>query len=103
MKSLLRINQNNAAVRDTARNVLIDIFVGVGPEVFLLCSLNVPISKLSTTKQKDVLPTLRSWWKTASRLKGLRAIATVLCESSSISTLISTSRKRKFSEITLVS
>lgn len=99
--SLAKRSKQSRSERLRARTFLMDVFLGVGPEVFLLCILAAPISKLHKITPKGLLPKLQSWWKSASHPQGLTAAATELCEANSISTLISSSRKRQFSEITL--
>ncbi|EFW14741.1 predicted protein [Coccidioides posadasii str. Silveira] len=39
----------------------------VGAEVYLLCTLALPISRLSAEKSRDFIPKLRLWWKDAPR------------------------------------
>ncbi|OCL14011.1 hypothetical protein AOQ84DRAFT_69950 [Glonium stellatum] len=77
MVSLAKRSKQSRSERLRARTFLMDVFLGVGPEVFLLCILAAPISKLHKITPKGLLPKLQS------------------C------TLISSSRKRQFSEITL--
>lgn len=80
-----------------ARDLLTDVFLVLGAEVFMLCSFAIPLTKLSTTKQKDLIPRLRAWWTASPRPRGLTTMAATM--SQSIHDIVSSSRKRKFSEI----
>src|SRR5436190_1032896 len=71
------------------RTLLADLFLGLGPEVFLLCTFAAPITKLTTVIQQGLLPDLGKWWKRVSHPRGLTEVANKLCETSLISTLIS--------------
>ncbi|KAF1992732.1 hypothetical protein P154DRAFT_528256 [Amniculicola lignicola CBS 123094] len=81
------------------RNVLADIFVGVGTEVFILCTIAIPVSYLSAKATKNLVPELRHWWRTAPRPRALSQIATQLCDAHSISTRVSAYRERILFEI----
>ena len=78
--------QRNLRLR--ARTLLIDVFVGLGPEVFLLCTLAAAVTKLSTISQRDLFPNLRAWWNIAEHPHGLTECANGLCDSKSIGALI---------------
>ena len=97
--SLEKRSKQRRSERLRARAFLVDVFLAVGSEVFLLCVFAVPISKLEKISPKDTIPKLRTWWKTTSHPPGLTATAMKLCGANSIRTLISSYLKRKFSEI----
>ena len=77
-----------------ARTLLLDVFTGLGAEVFVLCTLAVSITDLSKVPHKHALPTLREWWKKASHPPGLTVTATDLCVANAIGTLDAPGRKR---------
>lgn len=93
-----QLSKQRCSERQRARTFLVDVFQGVGPEVFLLCALAIPISKLADISPKDAIPKLRTWWKAVSHPHGLTVTAAELCEANSIRTLTSR-QKRKFSNI----
>lgn len=74
--------------RGQARTSLRDIFLGVGPEVFLLCCISTSISRLATLSKLSLVPDLRKWWREASRPKGLVDSAKELCKTHSIPALV---------------
>ena len=80
--------------REHARTALKDIFSGVAPEVFLLCSLSTSISRLAKVAQTSLVPDLRKWWKTTSCPQGLVDSARLLCENYSIPELVGGMKKR---------
>jgi hypothetical protein len=86
--------------RSRARTLLVDVFTGLGAEVFLLCTLTMSITDLSKVPQKRMLPKLREWWKAATHPNGLTQIANELCNTNSINALVSPTRKRRHSEAT---
>jgi len=98
-ESLEKRSKQRRSERLRARNFLVDVFLAIGPEVFLLCVFAAPISKLEKISSRDAIPKLRTWWKTTSNPHGLTVVATELCEAKSIRALISSCQKRKFSEI----
>ncbi|QVM05880.1 hypothetical protein D8B26_000587 [Coccidioides posadasii str. Silveira] len=65
--SLAKRRKQRRSERNRLRDLLIDIFIGVGAEVYLLCTLALPISRLSAEKSRDFIPKLRLWWKDAPR------------------------------------
>jgi hypothetical protein len=69
--------QRSVVVR--ARQFLADIFQGLGPEVFLLCTLAVPTTKLAEIASSILFPAIREWWDVQSRPLGLARTATALC------------------------
>jgi len=81
-----------------ARTFLLDVFTGLSSEVFLLCTLAVSITDLSKISHKNIFPTLREWWKTASHPRGLIEVANELCAANSIGTLATPPKKRQSSE-----
>jgi hypothetical protein len=98
-ESLAKRSKQRRSERLRARTLLVDVFLAIGSEVFLLCVLAAPISKLEKISPKSDIPKIRTWWKTASHPHGLTEIATELCETYSIRTLVSSCQKRKLSEI----
>ena len=99
--SMANRSKQRRSIRYRARTLLSDVFSGVGPEVFLLCTLCTTISKLATVSLKVLIPELRRWWKTVSHPTGLTETARELCEANSISSLVAPGRKRQHSEVTV--
>lgn len=83
--SMAKRSKQRRSTRHRAHTLLCDVFSGVGPEVFLLCTLCTTISKLATVSLKSLIPELRRWWKTVSHPAGLTETARELCEANSIS------------------
>ena len=77
-----------------ARTLLLDVFAGIGAEVFVLCTLAMPITDLSKVPHKHTVPKLREWWKKALHPPGLTTTATELCAVYAIETLATPARKR---------
>ncbi|KAK3700530.1 hypothetical protein LTR37_015931 [Vermiconidia calcicola] len=84
--------------RMRVRALLHDVFLGISADVFLLCVLAAPISKLAKLTPKNAIPKIRSWWKDAVHPHYLEEVATQLCNEESIVALLTTSRKRRFSQ-----
>ncbi|KAF7509569.1 hypothetical protein GJ744_007969 [Endocarpon pusillum] len=97
--SLAKRSKQRRSTRVQARTLLSDIFLGVGPEVFLLCTLSTSISKIASVALKGLVPELRRWWKAASHPHGLTETAKELCEANSISSLVVPIRKRQHSDV----
>ncbi|KAI9780729.1 MAG: hypothetical protein M1816_002682 [Peltula sp. TS41687] len=93
-----RSKQRRSTMMQT-HTLLTDVFLSVGPEVFLLCTLSTSISKLATITLKGLVPELRRWWKTVSHPQGLSKTANELCQANSVDTLVNSARKRKHSEV----
>jgi hypothetical protein len=81
-----------------ARTFLLDVFTGLGADVFLLCTLAVSITDLSKISHKSTFPTLREWWKTALHPRGLTEVANEICAANSIGTLATPPKKRQSPE-----
>ncbi len=86
--SLAQRSKQHRSSRLRARTLLIDVFNGLGTEVFLLCTLATTITKLSTITHSDLFPKLRAWWKTAEHPHGLTECANGLCDVNSIGAFI---------------
>ncbi|XTI87765.1 hypothetical protein V2W45_1237987, partial [Cenococcum geophilum] len=56
--SLTKRLKQSCSKRLRVRTFLIDVFLGVGPKVFLLCILAAPILKLHKITLKGLLPKL---------------------------------------------
>lgn len=91
------LSKQRRSEKSRARDLLTDILLVLGAEVFLLCTFALPLTKLSTTKPKDLIPALRAWWTASPQPRGLTTMAATMCQS--VSDIISSARKRKFSEI----
>jgi hypothetical protein len=85
--------------RQRVRDTLVDIYIAVGREVFVLCVIAVPASKITRKATKNLIPSLREWWKTAPRPESLTATTEEVCSTFSIASLISSFRKRKLDEV----
>ncbi|KAM5462976.1 hypothetical protein MferCBS49748_006203 [Microsporum ferrugineum] len=91
--SLSKRPKQRRCERQRLRNTLADIFIAIGAEFYVLCTLAVPRSRLVTEKSRELVPKLRLWWKSAPRPSSFILLATELCESYSIGTLISSHRE----------
>ena len=96
--SLAQRSKQHRSSRLRARTLLIDVFEGLGAEVFLLCTLATTITKLSTITHSDLFPKLRAWWKTAEHPHGLTECANGLCDANSIGSLAALPKKRQSRE-----
>jgi hypothetical protein len=81
-KSLPKPSRSNRSRRSIARTLLKDIFLNLGPDVFLLCTLAISYTRLaeSRLRSENLTSLVRSWWSTVSHPKGLTATASDLCE-----------------------
>ncbi|KAI8628766.1 hypothetical protein F5Y19DRAFT_437224 [Xylariaceae sp. FL1651] len=91
------LSRQRRSERARARDLLTDVFLILGSEVFLLCAIAIPTSKLTTIDSRVFIQQLRVWWASSPRPRGLTTHAASLC--SSVATHLVTARKRKFSEI----
>ena len=87
--------------RQRVRNIFMEVFRSVGSEVFVLCILAAPITKLSEIKLEDILADIQTWWNTAEHPQELTVAAEQFCVDNSISALIPPSRKRSLSQVTI--
>ncbi|KAF2174574.1 hypothetical protein K469DRAFT_151886 [Zopfia rhizophila CBS 207.26] len=85
-----------------AHALLVDVFSQLGAEAFLLCTLATSITKLSSVTQNGLIADLRRWWEATSHPQGLTAVASDLCKTYSIESLVSPPRKRRISEVSAV-
>jgi hypothetical protein len=74
--------------RRRARTLLVDIYVGVSAEVFMLCIFATTVSKMHKFRPRLVVPRLKTWLMANPLPKGLTAITTKLCNAHSIDTLV---------------
>jgi len=93
----LKLSRQRLSDRARARDLLTDVFLILGPEVFLLCTFAITITRLSTIKSKEFIPRLRAWWASSPRPRGLTTTAADL--TTPVKDLVSSARKRKFSDI----
>jgi hypothetical protein len=87
-RSLAKRSRQRRSARLQARFLLIDIFFGIGQEVFLLCILAAPITTLASVKRTDVILKLREWWNSASHPQGLSGASRYICETHGITELL---------------
>lgn len=85
------------AERKRIRSIMTDVLLILGPEMFLLCALALPVSKLQSIKHKVLFKILQEWWKTSPRPRGLTTTAARFC--GPIQEEASAGRKRKFEEL----
>lgn len=85
------------------RDLLTDIFVGLGIEVFLLCILAIQPSKLAPIRPRAFIPLLRRWWSVSSPPRGLTLTAKEICETYAVDAVVSSLRSSKISKIGPVS
>ncbi|KAJ5101049.1 hypothetical protein N7456_007101 [Penicillium angulare] len=74
--------------RVRARNFLKDVYIRIGTEVLLLCTLTWSITKLSAFEPKEILPVLRQWWKRIPTKNGLKNAAKSFCNDNNIHELM---------------
>lgn len=86
--SLETRSSSTRSVRLRAREVLKNIFQVLGPEIFLLCTLSVSITKLGEIAPRTRISTLQSWWDAIEPPQGLVTIAKAKCDENAIETLI---------------
>lgn len=94
-------SKQRRSTRSRVHTLLRDVFLCVGPEVFVLCTLSTSISKLATVSLENIIPELRRWWKAVSQPRGLTETARELCEASSINSLMAPNQKRQHSKTTI--
>jgi hypothetical protein len=94
-----QLSRQRRSERTRARGLLTDIFLVLGSEVFLLCTIAIPASKLATVNQRVFIQRLRGWWASSPRPRGLTRLAANLCSPVAVHAV--SARKRKFSEIGL--
>ncbi|KAF2193618.1 hypothetical protein K469DRAFT_239323 [Zopfia rhizophila CBS 207.26] len=85
--SLKRRSKQRRSARLRVRSLLVDVFFGIGQEVFLLCTLAVSITTLATVTQTGLVSKLREWWKSASHPQGLTGASRHTCGAYSITAL----------------
>lgn len=91
--SLTKRSKQRRSERLRVRTLFGDIFIALGPEVFLLCVLAGPISRWNSVTPRDIIPELRRWWKNRPHPHGLSTMATEACESYAIRNLVTSSPK----------
>ena len=91
------LSKQRRSERARLRNLLTDVFLILGTEVFLLCAIAIPITKLSTADQKAFIHELRLWWDSSPRPRGLTIQAASLC--SPVAFHLVSTRKQKFSDL----
>jgi hypothetical protein len=91
-KSLAKRSRSSRSRRLIARGLLKDIFLELGPDVFLLCTLAIGYTRLVELKSKlggeDLISFVRSWWSTVLYPEGLTETASELCKAKSVGALI---------------
>lgn len=74
--------------RIRARNLLTEVYLKVGAEVFLLCMLTWSITALARFDSKIVLPKFLQWWKSTPTKEGLKRTADKICNDYGIKKLV---------------
>lgn len=100
--SLAGKSRQRQSIRLRVRALLTDIFSDLGGEVFLLCTLAVPITTLATVSRKGLLPELRNWWKTSAHPQGLTRAAEDLRRLELIGITTVPTRKRQLSDDSII-
>ena len=70
------------------RALLEDIFLGLGPAVFVLCTISTTPTNLTAVERQGLIPELRKWWEKISHPRGLATVAAKLCGDYAIRSLI---------------
>jgi len=86
-----------------ARELLIDTYLRIGPEVFLLCTIALSISALAKLKPQQILPELDQWWKSAEHPEGLKSAAEKFCNENHVDSIVSSYRARRYPGLRLPS
>ncbi len=83
--SLRKRSKQRRSCRAKVKTLLGDVFLSVGPEVFLLCTIAATISTLGQVVLSHLVPDLRRWWNAVAHPTGLTKTANTLCKIHSIS------------------
>lgn len=92
-----KITKQRKADRIRIRSVMTDVLLMLGPEMFLLCAVALPISRLLSVKHRMLFKILRDWWNISPRPRGLTTTAVRFC--GAVQDRVSRSRKRKIEEL----
>lgn len=87
---LKKRSKERRSKRLRARALSERVFMELGPEVFLLCTLATSITKLAENPRENLVPDLRKWWATVPHPQGLTKTANEVCEVKLIAELIAT-------------
>ena len=79
-----------------ARNLLSDVYLRFGSELFTLFAFALPISSIAKLKTQRILQNLEKWWTTIHQPAGLKALSSHLCEKNGIRKAIVSCQKRQF-------
>jgi len=74
--------------RDRARQLLIDIYKKIDPDVFILCTLAATITALGSIPANGLILELYTWWLSKSHPAGLSQVTRLVCTSNSIDSLV---------------
>ncbi|KAH7459892.1 hypothetical protein FOMA001_g19868 [Fusarium oxysporum f. sp. matthiolae] len=92
-----RLPKQRLAERRRIRSLMADVLLILGQEMFLLCAMALPVSKLLSIKHKLLFKILQEWWRSSPRPRGLTTTAVRFC--GPIQEQVSLGRKRKFEEL----
>lgn len=99
-ESLAGLSRQRRSERTRICDLLADVFVAVGAEVFLLCVFAVPITALAAITPKSCIRSLQTWWNaTTSRPRALKLAVEQICKPLCIGALVSSLRKRKILKV----
>jgi hypothetical protein len=83
--------------RRKVRMLLRNIFLSLGVDVFLLCTLSTSITELAQVQESGLIQHIGDWWKTDHHPpKGLLETAAIACKTHSIKDLLSMCGKNAF-------
>lgn len=86
-KRLKALSPSWRSTRLQARTLLCNVFSNMGPEVFLLCTVTISISKLAEgnhAARENRVSAIKEWWTTVTAPERLKILASQLCEAHSI-------------------
>lgn len=101
-ESLRKRSKQRRSEVSRARDLVADIYLRLGPEVFFLCIIALPVSTLAKLKPRLFLRKLEDWWKETHHPQGLKLAAIGLCRDNSISNIITSYRKRQYPELSIL-
>lgn len=101
-ESLRKRSKQRRSEVSRVRDLVADIYLRIGPEVFFLCIIALPVSTLAKLKPRLFIRKLEDWWRETHHPQGLKLAAIGLCRDNSISNIITSYRKRQYPELSIL-
>jgi hypothetical protein len=86
--SLVNRSRLRRSVKVQARGFLELIFSELGPEVFLLFTFTISVTKFVEIKCENLILDIRSWWRDCLILEELKEVVSEACKANLINALI---------------